>query len=319
MYINTTSFKTVYYLNNNYMKNHIELCINGETHHAYGEDAFLPLSDYLRTKLHLVGTKEVCIEGDCGACTTLLGRLKNEKFYYETIDSCISYVYQLNNCHVVTVEGIKNSKLNSVQESMITSHGAQCGYCTPGIVVSLYSFFNSCSKKTCTKSDIQDALTGNLCRCTGYETIVEAGLTLDNNSIEKLSDIYSEDKLLAILGKETKENIEINTNDYVFYQPVTLKEALKLKNENPDTKILAGGTDLHVMCNKRDFSLKKILYVSNLKELKSIEVRDNHITIGAAVTLSEFEQSVSEYYTDLKEFLKLKSNQKTATYLKKKC
>ncbi len=285
------------------MKDHIEMCINGNTYQVGGEDVFLPLSDYLRTKVHLPGTKEVCIEGDCGACTVLLGKAKNEEVFYQTIDSCICYVYQLNKCHVVTVEGLKNSKLNPVQEAMVINHGAQCGYCTPGFIVSLYSFFNTCPKSI-TKPDIQNTLVGNLCRCTGYETIIEAGLSVDSNSVKKIDEIYPSKKL-SILELSRKESIEVNTGEHVFYEPLTLKEALKLKDENLDSKLLLGGTDMHVMCNKRDFNPNKIIYLSNLNELKNIEIKNNHLIMGAAVTLSEFEIYASQYYPGLKEFLEL--------------
>ena len=291
------------------MKNQLEVCINGDSHCISGEDVFLPLSDYLRTKLRLPGTKEVCIEGDCGACTVLIGNSKNGKINYKTIDSCISYVYQLDKCHIITVEGVKNLKLNSVQEAMIKNHGAQCGYCTPGFIISLYSFFNSCSSlpnsKPCTRSDIQDALVGNLCRCTGYETIIEAALSVKQDSIEKINDLYPDQKLRSILEKQTEKNIEISTDTRKFYQPATLKETLRLKNENPDAKILAGGTDLHVMCNKKDFNPQKIIYISNLQELQNIEIKDDFMIVGAAVTLSEFELFSSKFYPGLEEFLEL--------------
>ncbi len=287
------------------MKNYIELFINGHLHSVSGDDAFLPLSDFLRTKLCLPGTKEVCIEGDCGACTTLIGKLENGKINYQTIDSCISYVYQLDKCHIVTVEGIKNSKLNSVQEAMIKCHGAQCGFCTPGFVVSLYSFFNASDSKKCTRSNVQNTLIGNLCRCTGYETIIEAALSVENNSVEKPYEIYPDEKLKPSLEKKNNENIEIRASDRIFYQPHSLKEALRLKNENPDSRILAGGTDLHVMCNKRDLEPEKIIYISSLKELQSLEVKNDFITIGAAVTLTEFETKASKYYPGLKEYMEL--------------
>ena len=286
--------------------------VNGELHCIYGEDVFLPLSDYLRTKLYLTGTKEVCIEGDCGACTVLCGKFEKGKTNYQTIDACICYVYQLDKSHIVTVEGVKNSKLNPVQEAMVNNHGAQCGYCTPGFVVSLYSLFNFSptltSSKPLNKTDIKNALVGNLCRCTGYETIIEAGLSVDPNLVEKLYEIYPDESLSKINNvqpEENKENIEINTGDRYFAQGATLKEALRLKNENLDAKLLAGGTDLHVLCNKKDLNPKKIIYLSNLTELKGIEVKDNCLVIGGGVTLSEFESLVSEYYPGLKEFLEL--------------
>lgn len=287
------------------MKNYIELHINRDTHCISGNDIFLPLSDYLRTKLHKVGAKEVCMEGDCGACTVLLGKYEDGKVNYKAINSCICYVYQLDKCHIVTIEGIndKDQKLNPVQESIVKKHGTQCGYCTPGIVVSLCSYLTFSPRlKTLTKSDVQNALVGNLCRCTGYENIIEAALS---TNIQKINEIYSSPKLTSALSNPTKEGIEVRTNGHIFYQGATLQETLRLKSENPDAKILAGGTDLHVLCNKKDLDLKKIIHISNLKELRNIEAKDNYLTVGAGVTLQEFELYALEFYPPLKEFLKL--------------
>jgi len=290
------------------MKNYIEIYINGKPYQVSGSDIFLPLSEYLRSRIHLKGTKEVCIEGDCGACTTLIGRFKNGKIQYETVDSCICYIYQLNKCHIVTVEGVKNSKLHPIQETMIKNHGAQCGYCTPGFIVSLCSFFDdyasSSNSKVITKKDIQDTLTGNLCRCTGYETIIEAALSVDKKAVEKLDDIYPKEKLSSIC-KENSESIAIETKNRYFYEPVSLQEALELKDKYNDAILIAGGTDLHVMCNKKDFKPQKIIHLSNLKELKSIEANNQHLIVGAGVALSEFELIASKYYPGLKEFMEL--------------
>ena len=159
------------------MKNHIDFYINGKAYKASSQDVFYPVSKYIREVLNLKGTKEVCCEGDCGACTVLLGRAQEDKFNYYPVNSCILYIYQINNCHIITIEGLKyGDELNPVQKAVAENHGTQCGFCTPGIVTTMYSMFDkSCKDKNPDKSDIEKALTGNLCRCTGYEPIIKSG------------------------------------------------------------------------------------------------------------------------------------------------
>src|SRR5262249_5230578 len=152
------------------MRNSLLFYVNGRRHQVTGEAAFASLTDFLRGELRLPGTKVVCAEGDCGACTVLLGRLQADGFRYEPVDACLQFLYQLDGKHVVTVEGLADKgELHPVQQAMIAQHGSQCGYCTPGFVMSLTGL--------CEAGAINDpaclrlGLTGNLCRCTGYVPI----------------------------------------------------------------------------------------------------------------------------------------------------
>jgi len=154
-------------------RDYVLLFVNGERHEVRGSDVFLNLAEFLRARLALTGTKVVCEEGDCGSCSVLLGRSEAGKFSYLVIDSCIAFVYQLDACHVVTVEGLRwNDGLTPVQESMVACHGSQCGFCTPGFVVALTGLLESDGRLT--DSIAREGLTGNLCRCTGYLQILEA-------------------------------------------------------------------------------------------------------------------------------------------------
>src|SRR5207248_4639123 len=140
-----------------------------------GEVAFASLTDFLRQELLLTGTKVVCAEGDCGACTVLVGRPEGPGLRYETVDACIQFLYQLDGRHVVTVEGLPGSgpaQLHPVQRVMVEYHGSQCGFCTPGFVMALAGMFEE--QTPADRHARQTALTGNLCRCTGYLPILEA-------------------------------------------------------------------------------------------------------------------------------------------------
>jgi len=154
-------------------RDHLLLYVNGQRHQVTGTDAFLSLSDFLRLRLLLPGTKIVCSEGDCGSCTVLIGRLIGSRFRYRPIDSCIQRMFQLDGTHIVTVEGVSGNTeqctLTPVQDAMIQCHASQCGFCTPGFVVSMTGLLEE--NESPSDEDWRTGLTGNLCRCTGYALV----------------------------------------------------------------------------------------------------------------------------------------------------
>src|SRR5579885_2323206 len=197
------------------MRDYILLFINGREHRISGANAFIPVTDYLRGELGSCGTKVVCAEGDCGACTVMLGRppedAKAEKLEYKPVNSCIQYVFQLDCSHIVTVEGLKlNGKLNPVQQSMVECHGAQCGYCTPGFVVAMCSMFDQ--GKPLSEWEIRDGLVGNLCRCTGYEPIVRAGLSVDLEDWSSFETLYPSSKMIKQLREARRQTAHIKVD-----------------------------------------------------------------------------------------------------------
>ena len=162
------------------MRDHVLFYLNGQPVRVSGEDVFLTLADFLRRRRGLVGTKVVCAEGDCGSCATMTGRVDGDDLKYAAVTSCIQMVLQLDACHVVTIEGLKHDgDLNPIQESMVACQGTQCGFCTPGFVVSMYDLMRD--GRPCDAHAIRRGLVGNLCRCTGYDSIVQAGLATDRD------------------------------------------------------------------------------------------------------------------------------------------
>ena len=172
------------------MRDHVLLYVNGRRCEIRGENAFSSLTDFLRNDVQLTGVKVVCAEGDCGACTVLVGRAEAERLRYVTVDACIQFLYQLDCRHIVTVEGLSpksgmNARaLHPVQQAMVDHHGSQCGYCTPGFVLALAGMFEQKA------DDTRTALTGNLCRCTGYVSILEAGAAVDAATLPSLEMLY---------------------------------------------------------------------------------------------------------------------------------
>src|SRR5206468_5066233 len=190
------------------MRDHVIIYVNGQRHEVRGGRAFQSLSDFLRYDLGLTGTKVVCAEGDCGSCTVFIGRpvaatpaspnsqeatqawqLREHRISYRTACSCIQFLYQLDCTHVVTVEGLKyDGQLNPIQEAMVTCQGSQCGFCTPGFIVSLYAMFEDRQRTPAKPADVQMACVGNLCRCTGYESIMRAGGSVEASQVRPLAE-----------------------------------------------------------------------------------------------------------------------------------
>jgi len=294
-------------------KNSISFILGEETIHlSFTKEApFSPtttLLNYLRQLPSRKGTKEGCAEGDCGACTVVLGELTNDKkIKYTAVDSCLVFLPMLNGKWVITVEDLKDdsnnaieniisdtielsenenlSTLHPVQKSMVENHGAQCGFCTPGIVMSLVGLYKN--KPNPAKNVIEDALTGNLCRCTGYRPIITAAF--------QSCSLYAKDKFDSLEKKIIPELISLNksrkplyfpNSDTPYHKVFHLDDALKLRAKFPKAILLSGATDLALKVTKKFENLPEIIDISEVKELKHIKKYNNRIEIGAAVTLS---------------------------------
>lgn len=258
------------------------------------------LLDFIRKNRRLTGTKEGCREGDCGACTVLVGELINNEMKYRTANSCLFPLGDAHLKHIVTIEGLNVDGLNYLQEKFVYQGGTQCGFCTPGFIVSSMGYFlknNKLSLETAI-----EFVAGNICRCTGYAGIKRS-----------LADTIN------FLSSRIPKNDETNFNNIqelvkIKFIPeyfLTISDRLKqLRDEKfqPDNelKIVSGGTDLYVQ-RWDEFVDKEIYLLSSRKDLKGINISDDEILIGGATTISEIEDSeiINEYLPELKEFLKL--------------
>lgn len=279
------------------MRDFVLLYVNGVEHRVHGDDAFIPLSDYLRYELSKVGTKVVCAEGDCGACTVFLGRLNAEKtdIDYVPVNACIQYMYQLDCTHIVTVEGLKiDGELNRIQQSMVDCHGAQCGYCTPGFIVAMCSLFEQCDKsgKTCKpeRQDVSDALTGNLCRCTGYESIIKAALSVDEKQYKRLEALYPTANMLGAFKKYHDEPVLVKGDEAEFFKPTDIKSAVEYRSKNAAAVIVSGGTDVCVNLNKGRIEPPKIMVITHVAGLDELKTNGNTVEVGARVSLRQLEE-----------------------------
>jgi xanthine dehydrogenase small subunit len=287
------------------MRDYLLLYVNGQRHEIRGETAFSSLTDFLRNDLRLPGTKVVCAEGDCGACTVLVGRATEHGLHYEPVDACIQFLYQLDGKHVVTVEGLaENGCLHPVQQAMIDGHGSQCGFCTPGIVMALAGLFEV--QKRPDKESLQTALTGNLCRCTGYTPILNAAHAVDGKALSRLAARYQDEAMVRELQEHASEGVTVQGGDAAqgkrrtFFAPRRLEEAIDFKARHPDAVIVSGGTELGVLRNKKCQDPPVLLSLGRVPRLARIDLTDGIAAIGANVTWTQVEHfargNLPEFY-----------------------
>lgn len=264
------------------------------------------LLDFLRLQQRLCGTKEGCAEGDCGACTILVGRISKDELVYETVNSCIRFVGSLDACHVVTIEHLKRNDgtLHPVQQAMVDHHGSQCGFCTPGFVMSLYALWMN--NPTPNAGEVETALQGNLCRCTGYEPIIKAAQAISSIDHPKNDPLVMErKKVLNQLEKlQDGQRVVISNGDDLLIVPGSLEDFADARKNHPKSTIVSGSTDVGLWVTKHQHSISSAIFISHLSELQEIEVEDGGITIGAGVTYTEMMPIVEKHFPQLTEFWK---------------
>jgi xanthine dehydrogenase small subunit len=247
------------------------------------------LLDWLRLSRALKGTKEGCAEGDCGACTVLVGKLTAHGLVYESVNACIRFMGSLDRCHVVTVEHLagEGQKLHPVQQAMVDFHGSQCGFCTPGFVMALYSLW----MRDPNPSDqaIEKALQGNLCRCTGYEAIMRAARAI--SSYGKAADDPLRTEREAITARlkalDDGRRVEVGSGGKRLIVPADLDDFAALLEADPSATVVAGSTDVGLWVTKQMRDISPVVFIGNLAGLDTIAYRDGVIEIGAGVTYSE--------------------------------
>ena len=259
--------------------------------------------DYIRNDLKKIGTKEGCAEGGCGACTVVLGELKNSKLIYKSINSCISFLPSINGKHLILVENLmsKKNQLHPIQEAMVKFHGSQCGFCTPGFIMSLFAMYKNFKKFN--DEIIEETLSGNLCRCTGYRPIIDAAKSLNN---KKDNDHFKKDqiKIIKLLKKINNNEIEITYKDKKYFSPRSINSLKKIIKKNPNTHFLSGGTDLSLEVTKLRGEIKNIISLNSVKELNFVKKNKNFIEVGAGVSLYDFQNMIKSHYLDFYNILK---------------
>ena len=248
--------------------------------------------DWLREDARCTGTKEGCNEGDCGACTVVIGELPEHTdtpsasvrgLSLRTVNACIQLLPTLHGKALFTVEDLKATpaaELHPVQQAMVECHGSQCGFCTPGFVMSLWSSYEhhgACSTHP-SRQQLADELAGNLCRCTGYRPILDAGQRMFELPRKQL---HTAPVIEALRSVDRSENVERPG----FHAPKTLAALAAMRERLPDARLLAGSTDVGLWVTKQFKDLGEIIYVGDVGELKRVEERDGELYLGAGASL----------------------------------
>ena len=282
-------------------RDEIRFLLNGRDVAVQAVGAGDTLLDFLRIDRRLTGTKEGCAEGDCGACTVLVGRLTPTGLRYEAVNACIRFLASLDGCHVVTVEYLQgpDGRLNPVQQAMVEHHGSQCGFCTPGFVMSLYALWMETARPTA--QEVETAIQGNLCRCTGYAPIIRAALAINDYGSAGADHLARErasvtDRLMA-LRDGRRVSVSDGTSRAIL--PADVDDLAAVLAEAPGATIVAGATDVGLWVTKQLRDISPAVFIGQIDGLRKIDRRDDGVVLGAGVTYTDAQDIIAEDYPHL--------------------
>ena len=263
------------------------------------------LLDHLRLRERALGTKEGCAEGDCGACTVAVGRLRGGRLAYEPVNACIQLLGAVDGTEVVTVDDLAEpgGLLHPVQRALVDTHASQCGFCTPGFVMSLFTLYHAGVRAG--RATVNDWLAGNLCRCTGYRPIADAALACCSGEPD---DAYAKRaaetaRRLAALA-DGEDDLFAGSEDAFFAAPATEDGLAALAARFPDATIVAGATDVGLWITKQLRELPRILLTGRVASLHEVREEDDRVEIGAAATYAEAEPALRALDPDIGEMLR---------------
>ena len=285
------------------VSNTIRFLLNGEEVTLANVAPDLTLLDWLRLERRLRGSKEGCAEGDCGACTVLVGRLMGDEVIYDSVTACIRFVASLHGTHVVTIEHLRgeSGNLHPVQQAMVDHHGSQCGFCTPGFVMSLYGLWMRNPDPS--RPAIEKALQGNLCRCTGYAPIIRAAEAMSSYGQPQGDPLWAErvavkDTLRAL---NDGRRVEMGEGENRVIIPASLDDFAAIYEANPDARIVAGSTDVGLWVTKFMRKIGPVIFIGHLQELKRIADNDSEVRFYAGVSYSEAQSVIAASFPELAE------------------
>ncbi len=283
----------------------IRFMLGDEPHELSHVAPTLTVLDWLRGPARRTGTKEGCNEGDCGACTVVVVRPDGDRLTYRAVNSCIQFVGTLDGCQLLTVEDLKgpDGELHPVQRAMVECHGSQCGFCTPGFVMSMLAMVKT--HPDCPSEQvIDDSLAGNLCRCTGYAPIVRAAQQAYASVGIDHFDQREAETLARLRALDDGRDMTVEGDGGTFQAPATLDRFAEILVEEPTATIVAGSTDVGLWVTKQFRPLTSLVWTGRLRELDRIEESATSIEIGAGVTYARAMERLSALYPDFGEVLR---------------
>ncbi|MBK9081741.1 MAG: xanthine dehydrogenase small subunit [Rhizobiales bacterium] len=287
------------------MRRSIRFLLGEEWRDLSDVDPLTTALDWLRTVERRTGTKEGCAEGDCGACTILVGRMQAGRLVYEPVDSCIRLLATLDRCHVLTVEHLRrpDGRLHAIQRALVEAHATQCGFCTPGFVMSLAALW--LDDPSPDEATIERALQGNLCRCTGYAPIVAAARAMsEDDEADRLRFARmrreAEDKLATI---DASEPVTLRHGARVFHAPTTLEQLDALRLAHPEATLFAGATDVGLWITKQMRDLPTLVWLGGVEALRRIDETAGALELGATVSYRDARAPLVAAFPDMAELL----------------
>ncbi|MBM6592350.1 xanthine dehydrogenase small subunit [Microvirga pudoricolor] len=261
--------------------------------------------DYLRLQERSLGTKEGCAEGDCGACTVAVGRVREGRLVYEPVNACILLLGQVDGAEVVTVEDLASAEgLHPVQAALVKHHGSQCGFCTPGIVMSLFTLYHE-GERPVSRQAVNDTLAGNLCRCTGYRPIMDAALeACASGPVDVFwSEKAARARHVSALD-EDRRDVFVGEGSQFFAAPANEASLAALYAQHPDATLVAGCTDVGLWITKGLADIRKIIWLGRVSGLDRIEDGPETLVLGAAVTHAGAFDALAGIDPDLGEIMR---------------
>lgn len=265
------------------------------------------LLDHLRLEQQAMGTKEGCNEGDCGACTVVLARLKGGRITYEAVNACILLLGQVDGAEVITVDdlaldGLAVDGLHPVQQALVKHHGSQCGFCTPGIVMSLFALYHGGGAAD--RAAVNDCLAGNLCRCTGYRPIVDAALEACTGAPADAFDSMADSRADALRALDDIDDVFIGDAERFFAAPRRMETLNQLLATYPDARLLGGATDVGLWITKKLADIPRIIWLGRLAELDFVEEAGGTLVLGGGTALTAAMPALARISPDLGEVMR---------------
>ena len=286
------------------MRNEIRFLLGDEERRIRDIDPTMTVLNYLRREECLTGTKEGCAEGDCGACTVVLGELEGDALRYRAVNACIQFLPSLDGKQLLTVEHLKSQDgaLHPVQRAMVETHGSQCGFCTPGFVMSMVAL--QAEGGTLDRRRIDDALAGNLCRCTGYGPIIEAARKMGPAPVAKGGALDGPAIAKQLTALNTDDDLALEATGTRYFALRSIEALSRLLERHPEATLVSGATDVGLWVTKQHRRLDPVIYLGDIDALKRLSLSDGLLEIGAGVTYEDALDAIAEHAPDLGELIR---------------